>query len=496
MKAVLGVLACYFLLNVLLRVELPHVLELDEAEQVFFSQWLQLGYSSQPPLYNWMQKAVFFLTGPSLLGLSILKNGLLFLCYVFYALAARTALEDRRLQIVAVLGLLTLPQVSFMAQQDLAHTVGLLAATSLFLYAFFRIVRSADPAAYVLLGAATGLGFLTKYNFVLLPLAALVSILPEKDLRARLFDWRIVATAAIAAAIVLPHALWFLGHLDVATAETLGKMTDGEAQGRIARTLTGLGSLAVAIVAFSALAMVIFAAIFRGETVRVLTAGNRLTRIVERMLLVILLALVVVIVATGTVKIRERWLDPFLLVLPLYLCLKIEAAGAADRILRKGLLAIPAVVLLLVPAILYLRVAATPLIGDYTKINTPSDLFAETVTRDVKPGLVVTDDRLLAGSIRLHLPDVPVLTEDQPGYELPFTTTADRPILLAWSADEEDGEDIPQGLSEFAAGIGITHAATAAQMLELPFHYAMDPQPYRFGYAWVYPPSPAGAPDE
>ena len=35
-------LAAYFLLNIVLRIALPHSLELDEAEQSFFSQYLSL----------------------------------------------------------------------------------------------------------------------------------------------------------------------------------------------------------------------------------------------------------------------------------------------------------------------------------------------------------------------------------------------------------------------------------------------------------------------
>ncbi|MBW8792018.1 MAG: hypothetical protein JF594_31025, partial [Rhizobium leguminosarum] len=48
-------LAGYFLLNIALRIALPHTLDLDEAEQSFYSQYLLAGYGSQPPFYNWIQ---------------------------------------------------------------------------------------------------------------------------------------------------------------------------------------------------------------------------------------------------------------------------------------------------------------------------------------------------------------------------------------------------------------------------------------------------------
>ncbi|MGO8264153.1 hypothetical protein ACC763_39075, partial [Rhizobium ruizarguesonis] len=45
----------YFLLNIALRIALPHTLDLDEEEQSFYSQYLLAGYGPQPPFYNWIQ---------------------------------------------------------------------------------------------------------------------------------------------------------------------------------------------------------------------------------------------------------------------------------------------------------------------------------------------------------------------------------------------------------------------------------------------------------
>ena len=122
-------LAAYFVLNIALRLVLPHSLELDEAEQSFFSQYLLAGYGPQPPFYNWMQYAVVSVTGMSIGALIVPKNILLFLCYLFYGLAGREALKDQALAAVGMLALITLPQVSYMAQQDLTHTTALLFAS-------------------------------------------------------------------------------------------------------------------------------------------------------------------------------------------------------------------------------------------------------------------------------------------------------------------------------------------------------------------------------
>jgi 4-amino-4-deoxy-L-arabinose transferase-like glycosyltransferase len=480
-------LACYFLLNIAIRLSLPPSLELDEAEQVFYSQWWMLGYGPQPPLYNWLQTAVFTLLGRSVFALSLLKNGLIFSCYVFYWLAAGHSLKDRRLQVVAVLALLTLPQVSFMAQQDLTHTVALLSAAALFLYAFYRILAAPDTLGYMLAGLAIGFGCLAKYNFPLLPVAALLAMLPEPALRDRVFTLRLAWAIVLPAVMLAPHAVWLLANLDMATTGTLRKMNESGEGWSLLTPLQGAASLSVAILAFSALTLVLFAAVYQRSAVRVLKAQSLPIRVTERMLFLLLIGLLLVIVATGAIHIRERWLDPFLLVLPLYLAMKIEASGLSEKVTRKALIAIPILIMLAVPASLYLRVATASLTGKYTKINIPFDSLADAIEREgVTPGVVVAEDRHLAGNLLLALKDVPVMTVQLPGFVLPFEWKNGRPTLLVWRTTSATAE-MPEALRQWAAQNMDAKGGVAAKTVRLPYHYAKGEDAYSFAYAWLYP---------
>ena len=67
-------LAFYFAAHTVVRTALSTSLDYDESEQVFLSQFLLLGYNSQPPLYTWIQKGLFELFGYSVLHLALLKN--------------------------------------------------------------------------------------------------------------------------------------------------------------------------------------------------------------------------------------------------------------------------------------------------------------------------------------------------------------------------------------------------------------------------------------
>jgi hypothetical protein len=88
-------LLIWALLLVLLRLWSSPALELDEAEQMLWSQQLLWGYGAQPPLYTWLQWGVSALLGPGLLALSVLKMGLLASTYAFIWRVAREALPPR-----------------------------------------------------------------------------------------------------------------------------------------------------------------------------------------------------------------------------------------------------------------------------------------------------------------------------------------------------------------------------------------------------------------
>jgi len=96
--------------------------EKDEAEQLLWTQTLAWGYGPQPPLYSWLQWALFQLTGPTVVGLALLKNALLFATYAFTWAAARRLLEPAPAALAAA-SLLLLPQVAWESQRDLTHTV-------------------------------------------------------------------------------------------------------------------------------------------------------------------------------------------------------------------------------------------------------------------------------------------------------------------------------------------------------------------------------------
>jgi 4-amino-4-deoxy-L-arabinose transferase-like glycosyltransferase len=485
--AMIFAVAAYFVLCVVLRVFISPALEIDEGEQAFVSQFLALGYGPQPPFYNWLQYAVVEAFGVSLTALTVLKHLLLFLCCLFYGLAARVVIKDRVLAAMAMLGVLTLPPVFLLAQRDLSHTVLALFAVSLFLYGFFRTLRSPSLFSYLLTGISVGIGLISKYNFALVPAAAVLAILPERDLRQRIFDWRMIASLAVAFAIVLPHAYWIFHNLTSASAGTINEMKEGLSGGRLTQALHGTTSLISAIFGASILPLAFFAVVFPFDIKRICHAESQWTRITGRMICLCLVAVLLIVLGIGATHIREKWLALIVVLLPLYLCLKIDAAGIETTGKLKRF-AIPLFIMIFAVLIgVSARVVTSPMLGSYNNLNIPYDAFIGEITQNhtILPALVITEDVNLAGSVRLQLPQASVITAYNPPSPLAAGWRSAGPVLVIWRGKGELEPVLPEGLRQKLVEGGVASGDITPLFSAPPYHFGKGDDRYGFGYLWL-----------
>ncbi|MGO7171902.1 ArnT family glycosyltransferase [Rhizobium leguminosarum] len=482
---IFALLAAYFALQVGVRLATSHSLDLDEAEQAFRSQWLAAGYGPQPPFYNWLQYTVFQFAGVSLTALSVIKNLLLFISYLLYGLTARLVLRDKALVAIATLGLLTIPQMAFEMQRDLTHTVAVFFSASIFFYGFIRSLKQPSLASYLISGIGIGFGLLAKYNFAILPAAALIAALSDARLRPRIFDWRLVLTVAVALVITLPHLFWLKDNLDFATARTLEKMTASGDASYLTQVAMGVSSLALATISFAALTVAVFAIVF-GKSLRpALGSGSEWTRLLERMMLVFLAGILLLIVFGGAAGIKDRWLVPMLFILPLYFCLKIEAAGVETGKAFRRFMPVVAVIMIGVPAALYGSVATARFSGHYERLNRPYAGMLETLRKQAEPAAILAGDSLLAGNLRQDIPGVPILSVDYPGFNPDLSSR--RPLLLVWLLPKGGSEALPPAMAEWLQA-NLRTSAPEASVIDVPYFYGRGDDSYRFGYAWVNQP--------
>jgi 4-amino-4-deoxy-L-arabinose transferase-like glycosyltransferase len=483
---VLWLIAAYYVLAIILRVLRSEALESDEAEQLYQSQFLLMGYGRQPPFYNWLQYGVVHLIGPSVLAVALVKNLLLFLTCTVYGLAARVLLKDQRLVAIAMIGVIAMPAVSVMAQRDLTHAITTLFAVALFFYGFLKTLTRPTLWTYLLTGIAVGFGLVAKYNFVIVPVAAILAILPEPELRRRILDWRLIPAFALVAVICLPHGLWVLGNLGEATAGTIKAMREDASGNPILDRLSGIATLLAAVLTGGLPVLAFFLIAFRRPLIDAWQATNQWTRVIGRALVICLIAVGLIGLVFGATSISEKWLSPFLVLLPLYLCLKLEAAKADTRRSIPRLLFPVAVLALGFVVYIALGNVIGPMFGDYTKENLPSGPFIEQVVAEhtgAKPAYVMTDDPYLAGSARLELPQARVLLQSF-GQTPPLgETERNQPGLIVWQGS---GETL-DALKPYLQANGVAAEGLAPAIKVVPYLFSGGRDSVMFGYAWVEP---------
>lgn len=408
------ILAAFFILAALARVLRTGTLETDEMQQVLHYLSLEWGYGSQPPLYEWLQAAVFSITGPSVAGLSVLKYGLLFLSTLLIAAAVSLPTGDRLPGFLGAFSLFSMPTFFLMSQRDLTHTVAAIACVALFFWSLFTAVKNPTVPRYMIVGAAIGLGAISKYNFVVIPAAALLVLLAMNAFRSRVLDWRIVATVAVAAAIALPHALWLLQNLDSASAQTLNEMEIRQDVGRFWGFVATSASFATAVLKASFPIFGFFFVLFARDIRTIIRASNPSTQLVGWTFVVSLVLVYLTVVAIGATEVRQKWLAIYFVALPLYLTLKIAAAGIDVRPRLKAAAVISGTLFLGVSAMLVGKDLVAPALGWSDKPEMPYAGFAAALEKELggAPAVIVTPERALAANLLLQFPTAEIIAQE------------------------------------------------------------------------------------
>ncbi len=488
------ILVAYLSLHVMLRWVISPVLDFDESEQVFLSQWLAPGYNNQPPMYTWVQMGVFQVFGTSIVSLTVLKNLFLFGTYVLAYATIRTATTDPRPAIVASAGMLTIPQIAWESHRDLSHTVGATFFAALLFYAIARLAERPAWRWYGLIGVAAGLGMLSKYNFSLLVLGVLTAAMSLPTYRQLLLDRRIWFTAAVAACLFTPHAVWMAEHFGLASSRTIATMAQHATGGWLGNVMRGSYELVCSATGCLTFTVVLFAVVRHagrsnpGEPTRgeMLPLGHLL----ERTLITIAVLLVLIIVSGQASEFKNRWIQPFVIVVPGYLALKWRSlwqTRAVNQILRTGGVVMASVLVAIV---------ARPLLSkDGPKPNQLNLDFEELVAAlGTPPELIVASDMRVAGNLRLQLPGTRVLSLDHPHLgsldqprESPFLVVSDRPTArlpvaktrLIGNSGETDSELAHP--SESLPELSIAWETIAVPYLHRPD--GREPAVFHVGYA-------------
>ncbi|MGR3499885.1 MAG: ArnT family glycosyltransferase [Limimaricola soesokkakensis] len=387
-------------------------LELDEAEAFYHARHLALGYNAQPPLYFWLQWAVFQVAGEGILALALLKNALLAMGgLALYAMLRRLRPPFEAGLAVMALGLL--PQVLWEAQRALTHSVLAISLSLVILALADRVLRDPGRAGlgvWLAFGIAAGLGVISKWNVALLPAAIAVAALIRAEWRARISPTGALLAIAAASAAVAAPLWWVAGNLATASG-SLHKLGI-EATAPLLRAFEGLGSLAAAWLAFCGLVILVVVGIAIATRARPRWRPDEQARLMIAVMLTGAALLAVGLVAGGATEVKDRWLLPVALFAgPLVALWAIDRLGpSGQRRLGVGLAGLWTLAFALLP-----------------------------ISGWVDPGYRGADFPGWAAEIEAAHPDLPIVTDSMWAAGNLSMMLPGRDVRLAADADERDG---------------------------------------------------------
>lgn len=436
----LGGLALYFLLHIALRISISGSLDYDEAEQAMLAQWLLPGYTEQPPLYTWLQYLLFALLGKNVLAISILKNLLLFLTYVFVFLSSQIILKNNRAAILATASILLIPQIGWESQRDMTHTLLVVCASAAALWQALRLLHNDGWIHYCLLGVTLAAGILAKTNFLIFTAALSITFATFSEGRRVLFSRKILLTLTVAILLASPYLVWMYTHQDI-----LFSTTHKFKQGRDLFYLVGPVSLVRSSLLFLAPLLFIFIAVFPSLLKRkTVPVDDFHYSFIGRYIVVVFLSVLLVVVLFQVTYVKDRWLQPLLFAFPIFLFSRIKYEELTTHRF-KVYFSVIGVAAASIYLAFTLRVVAAEKMDKFCRLNYPIATVAKELSDlGFSKGLIISDDRFLAGNFSFAFPSSTAVI---PGYNLEKNAAPGTKAVMIWQADRS--KQLPQVLASF-----------------------------------------------
>lgn len=442
-----GLVLAYFAAQILRRVLVSHNVQLDESEQLLWSQELNWGYGSHPPLYTWLLVGFFQVFGTSIFTLALLKN--LLLCSTcLFVYATVKELTGARVEAAAAMSSLVLvPQLAWESQRDQSHSVLATAAAAATLWVFLRVCRERRWWDYALLGFCVAVGILGKYSYGLFAASLLIGALTMPRFRAVVFARGMCLALGVAVLCVLPHVLWAHGHPQMVLEEA-EKIHSKAPVNYWLNEATGVWSLVAATVEFSGLAALVYAIFFWRRQRRASGAALDLTgtrTLLGRTMLIGLGFCLAMVLAYGT-HFKDRWLQQILFATPIYLLLWVRSwVGERDWRPLLWFNATAAVGVFMALAVSgRLKLGA----GTLDDTNHPyASLAARMKERGFDEGVIFADGRKLAGNLKVRFPQSKVIDLETPWLKLP----PNQPWVGVWLPEPERSAEVPPALHKLIA---------------------------------------------
>ncbi len=420
----------------------------DEAEQLVSAQSWEWGYGAgAPPLFTWLLIITQQMFGITVASVIFVKCSLLAAAYLFLYKAARHVLIDDRFAALAALSPLAIYYAVWDASFQYTHSLTLVFSICASFYCLLRLEARRDTRSYLWLGTAIGLGFLSKYNYLLFLVAASAALCTDPAFRG-LFNRRIAATAAVAVITAAPHYFWLWLNRANFTKHVQGRFPSENAGSGLFSGVFGAFETGMAVLDFLmpllAIYLLLFPRAFWRDGSREF-ASARYRRLLGRTFLIIFVLTVAGVIVSDAARIRNHYM--FLLILfPIYLLARAQAAAVSERALKKFAVVLLALSII-VPTCIAVKFAVDPYRRGKGYYNMPYEAFARQLKEAGFTHGTIIGDWLaypVAGNLRLHFPKSRVINMldwyfpvRQKGRSIPIIAPRAEPTagscLLVWT---------------------------------------------------------------
>lgn len=448
-RGVLLFWVAYGVAHALFRLNVSRTLSLDDSRSNELAQELALGYQNQqPPLYEWLLWASqqFLGTGieSTLLVRYALIAGIGIACYG----AVHAALKDERWAAVASISLAASYPVGWTFHEWATQTILLCIACFATIHAVINWLEKPSLRSAFWLGAAIGLGLLSKFSYLLTIGGLLIASLSMAETRKALCDRRLLLSAAIALLMISPYAFWLV-HVNIDIAAAVAKKMIPVQERYPVRVMKGLGRLVISIPLFL-LPWIAFIALLAPKAFGFGGKATAPAGLIERLTLRAMIAAAMLaalgIVAIGATNIAERYMHAIVMIAPVYVFLRIQRFDPGRLSMR------PIAILAIAVAVIVMGIRVTAESDSFASRRAtrlwqiPFGPLAEQLKeRGIDHGTVVTPGVREAGNLRAFLPNLRVIAEDSLRALHPMLRPEDaESCVLIYPAADGEGPKIPR----------------------------------------------------
>ena len=182
----------------------------DELATLDDARHLAWGYVAYPPLAPFVARVALVLFGSTPAAVRLFTALAQCVAILLAGLMARELGGGRRAQIVAALAVVVSP-ISMLAGHLFQYVSFDYLWSVLAVYFVIRLLKSGDGRWWIAVGAAIGLGLMTRYTIAWLVAGLTVGFLLTPARNLLLSKW-LIAGAALALVIVLPNLIWQANH--------------------------------------------------------------------------------------------------------------------------------------------------------------------------------------------------------------------------------------------------------------------------------------------